>query len=220
MKIRSIVTLFAACALLLGACRSNPHYNPTKSHHTEDGFRNNYPHPPRASFWKWQWERWTQGVPDNPPGGYGFPLLKPDAGFLAANSDEPTLTWIGHASFLLQIGGVNVLTDPHLTERASPVSFAGPKRQVPPALDFDTLPHVDIVVISHSHYDHLDLQTVKQLSRQQGGAPLFLVPLGLKAWFKAQDIDNVTQLDWWEKANYRGLRLTLAPVQHWSARTP
>ncbi len=220
MKIKAIIFLCAACALLLGACRSNPHYNPAKPHHTADGFRNNYAHASRQSFWKWQWQRWTQGVPENPEGGYGFALLKPDAGFLSANRGEPTLTWIGHASFLLQIGGVNVLTDPHLTERASPVSFAGPRRHVAPALDFDTLPPVDVVVISHSHYDHLDLQTVQQLSRQKGGAPLFLVPLGLKAWFKAQDIDNVTELDWWDSTVFRGLKLTLAPVQHWSARTP
>ena len=88
--------LCTACALLLAAClaacRSNSHYNPAKSHHREDGFRNNYPQPPRQSFWKWQWERWTGGVPDNPKEGYGFPLLKPDAAFLAANRGEPTLT--------------------------------------------------------------------------------------------------------------------------------
>ena len=220
MKIRSIMILCTACVLLLAACRSNPHYNPAKSHHTEDGFRNNYPQPPRQSFWKWQWERWTKGVADNPKEGYGFPLLKPDAAFLAANRVEPTLTWIGHASLLLQIGGVNVLTDPHLTERASPVSFAGPKRHVAPAFDFDTLPHADVVVISHNHYDHLDLETVKRLNRQKGGPPMFFVPLGLKDWFKAQGIDNVTELDWWESANHAGLKLTLAPVQHWSSRTP
>jgi hypothetical protein len=158
MKIRSIMILCTAC-VLLAACRSNSNYNPAKSHHTETGFRNNYPQPPRQSFWKWQWDRLTKGYPDDPKQGYGFPLLKPDAAFLAANRSEPTLTWIGHASFLLQIGGVNVLTDPHLTERASPVSFTGPKRHVAPAFDFDTLPHADVVVISHNHYDHLDLKT-------------------------------------------------------------
>ena len=220
MKINPAMVLCTACALLAAACHSNPHYNPAMSHHTENGFRNNYPQPPRQSFWKWQWERWTKGVPENPKEGYGFPLLKPDAAFLAANRGDPTLTWIGHASFLLQIGGVNVLTDPHLTERASPVSFAGPKRHVAPAFDFDTLPHADVVVISHNHYDHLDLETVKRLNRQKGGAPMFFVPLGLKAWFKAQGIDNVTELDWWESADHLGLKLTLAPVQHWSSRTP
>lgn len=214
------MTLCTACALLLCACRSNPHYNPAKSHHTETGFRNVYPQPARESFWKWQWERLTKGIPEDPQQGYGFPLLEPDAAFLAANRDQPTLTWIGHATLLLQVGGVNVLTDPHLTGRASPVSFAGPKRYVPPALDFATLPHIDAVVISHSHYDHLDRSTVTRLNRQPGGPPQFFVPLGLKAWFKAQGIDSVTELDWWDSSAQFGLRFTLAPVQHWSARTP
>jgi N-acyl-phosphatidylethanolamine-hydrolysing phospholipase D len=220
MKIHPRMVLCAACTLIISACHSNPHYSPVKSHHTEDGFRNNYPTPPRGSFWKWQWERLTKGVPENPEHGYGFPLIKPDSMFLSANRTEPTLTWIGHASFLLQLGGVNVLTDPHLTGRASPVSFAGPKRHVPPALDFDTLPHADVVVISHNHYDHLDLETVQRLNAQRGGAPLFLVPLGLKAWFERQGIERVSELDWWEAVRHMGLTFTLVPVQHWSSRTP
>ena len=204
----------------MAACRSNPHYNPAKSHHTESGFRNNYPQPPRESFWKWQWQRWIRGVAPNPTEGYGFPVRKPDVTFLAANRSEPTLTWIGHATFLLQIGGVNVLTDPHLTQRASPLTFAGPRRHVAPALDFATMPHADVVVISHNHYDHLDLETVRRLHRQAGGPPMFFVPLGLKRWFRSQGIDNVTELDWWDSAVHRGLKITLTPVQHWSSRTP
>ena len=220
MKINPMMVLCTACALLNAACHSNPHYSPAKSHHTEEGFRNNYPESPRGSFWKWQWQRWTRGVPEDPKEGYGFALLKPDLAFLTRNRTEPTLTWIGHASFLLQVGGVNVLTDPHLTERASPLSFAGPKRHVPPPFDFDTLPHADVVVISHNHYDHLDLRTVKRLNTQKGGPPRFLVPLGLQAWFKAQGIDNATELDWWDSADHLGVRFTLVPVQHWSSRTP
>ncbi len=212
--------LCTVCALMLGACRSSPNYNPAKSHHAADGFRNNYPQPPRASFWKWQWERWTQGVPEDPKEGYGFPLVKPDVAYLAANRVEPTLTWIGHASFLLQAGGVNILTDPHMTARASPLSFAGPKRHVESTFSFETLPHADAVVISHNHYDHLDLGTVKRLNAQAGGPPRFFVPLGLKEWFAHQGIDDVTELDWWDAAEFKGLKFTLVPVQHWSSRTP
>ncbi len=108
---RSSIVCYAACALVIAACHSNPHYNPMKTHHTPGGFRNNYPHTPKQSFWKWQWQRWTKGIPADPEAGYNFPLLKPDAVFLAANRTRPTLTWIGHATFLLQLGGVNVLTD-------------------------------------------------------------------------------------------------------------
>ena len=220
MKIRSIMILGAACVPLLAACRSNPYYNPAKSHHTQNGFRNNYPHQEKQSFWSWQWERWKNGVPPDPDGGYGFALVKPDVTFLKANRTEPTLTWIGHATLLLQVGGVNVLTDPHFTERASPVSFAGPKRHVPPALSIAELPHIDVVVISHNHYDHLDAGTVKQLNRQTAGPPRFFVPLGEKAWFASEGIDNVAELDWWDRVKFRGLDIHLVPVQHWSARTP
>lgn len=216
--IRKLV-LGIAAAVLLAACQGKPHYSPTKPHHTPDGFRNNYPHDGKQSFWKWQWQRWTGGAPRDPEGGYQFPLQQPDAAALARNRSEPTLTWIGHATFLLQLGGVNVLTDPHLTERASPLSFAGPKRHVPPALAIGDLPHIDAVVISHSHYDHLDLRTVKALNSQAGGPPMFFVPLALKAWFREQGIESVTELDWWEGVEHKGLRFNLAPVQHWSART-
>ncbi|MGH3851177.1 MAG: MBL fold metallo-hydrolase, partial [Pseudonocardiaceae bacterium] len=138
---------------------------------------------------------------------------------LKANHAEPTMTWIGHATLLLQLGGVNILTDPHLTERASPFPFIGPQRWVPPALNFRELPHIDIVLLSHNHYDHLDRGTVTRLNRQPGGPPKFYVPLGLKAWFVNEGIGNVVELDWWERARELGLTLHFVPMQHWSSRT-
>ncbi len=192
----------------------------TQTHHTADGFRNNDPSGPRGNFWKWQRERWANGLPKIPEGGYRFELVHPDVRRLQTNRTQPTLTWIGHATFLLQLGGVNILTDAHLTERASPLSFAGPKRVVPPALTFAELPHIDAVVISHNHYDHLDRATVKRLAAQVGGSPHFYVPLKLRSWFVDQGIDNVSELDWWDEAAIAGLKLTLVPVQHWSSRTP
>jgi L-ascorbate metabolism protein UlaG (beta-lactamase superfamily) len=195
--------------------------NANKTHHTAEGFRNNYPSDAlRGSFWKWQRERWAKGLPKIPDGGYRFELLRPDAAWLQANRSAPTLTWIGHATFLLQLHGRNILTDAHFSERASPVQFAGPRRVVAPALRLPELPHIDAVVISHNHYDHLDRCSVEQLAAQRGGSPRFFVPLGLQAWFARVGIHKVTQLDWWEQAEHEGLHFMLTPVQHWSSRTP
>ena len=192
----------------------------TKPHHTAQGFRNNYPsgwH--HGSFWQWQRERRRNGVPKPPPGGWRFPSVKPDHVWLGRNRTEATLTWLGHATILLQVGGLNIITDPHLTARASPLGFLGPKRWMPPSLTFQELPHIDLVVLSHNHYDHLDQTTVQRLNRQAGGPPKFFVPLGLKAWFKAHGIDHTLELDWWDIADFAALAVTFTPAQHWSART-
>ena len=216
MKKSSILISFA----LLSACTAYDYYDPTKPHHGREGFRNNYLHAQMpAGFWTWQWERWRSGLPKPAPkGGWPMRVLKPDVAFLKANGSEATVTWIGHATLLLQLTGLNILTDPHFGEYASPFSFAGPRREVALPLTLAELPHIDIVVISHNHYDHLDRETVEALNAQPGGPPRFFVPLGLKAWFHAEGIDNVTELDWWDHRRERGLAVQLVPTQHWSGR--
>ncbi|RPH83756.1 MAG: MBL fold metallo-hydrolase, partial [Candidatus Rokuibacteriota bacterium] len=99
---------------------------------------------------------------------------------LLAGNPAPTVTWIGHATLLVQLEGVRILTDPHWSQRASPLSWAGPRRLSAPGLAFEDLPPVHVVVISHDHYDHLDLGTVKRLAETHD--PLFVVPLGFKRW--------------------------------------
>ena len=219
----SRILLRTACIVLplLAGCATAPTMNLDKPHHTPNGFRNSYASGwTRASFWQWQLERWRKGVPKNPRDGWHFPSERPDVAWITANRTVPALTWLGHATFLVQAGGLNVLTDPHLSERASPFGFAGPKRVMPPALEIRELPHIDAVVVSHNHYDHLDETTVRRLAHQSGGSPRFFVPLGLKAWFSGRGIHDVVELDWWQSADVGGVRFTLAPVQHWSARTP
>lgn len=192
-----------------------PAYNPDKPHHTRTGFRNNYPH--SAKDWGdvalWILKDYRPDRRD-----YDFPLAPNDPTWLQANTAEPTLTWIGHASFLLQIDGKNILTDPHLTERASPLPFGPPARRVQPGLDFETLPHIDAVVISHNHYDHLDQGTIRRLAAQDGGAPLFLVPLGIRQWMENEGIETARELDWWEQVSALGLRFHFVPAQHFSSR--
>jgi N-acyl-phosphatidylethanolamine-hydrolysing phospholipase D len=192
---------------------------PASTHRGPDGFRNNYPHPDRHGFWRWKWQQFREGVAHAPPGGWDIPFMRTDPARLQDASGAPQVTWIGHASFLLQMGGLNILTDPHFSERASPLAFAGPKRAVPIPLEMDALPRIDVVLISHNHYDHLDLPTVKRLAAATAGSPLFLVPLGLKAWFVDNGMDRVEEFDWWQSRDVDGARFTLVPVQHWSKRT-
>jgi N-acyl-phosphatidylethanolamine-hydrolysing phospholipase D len=188
--------------------------------HTDgERFRNNYPHEPHQSFWAWKWEQLKHGVPEPPPGGWKIPWVKTDAAALRANADEATLTWIGHASFLMQLAGRNVLFDPQFSERASPVQFAGPRRIVPLPIELEELPRIDVVAISHNHYDHLDAATVKRLAAMSQGGPLFLVPLGLAQWFRDHGMERVVELDWWQAHSEGGLVFTLVPAQHWSKRT-
>ncbi len=219
----SALAVAALTAGLLASCSSttvNPYYDPndsTKPHHTREGFRNNYSQIAPPGYWKWQWERWRDGRPQPPK--EATPRVDSEADFLKANATEPTLTWLGHASVLLQVGSYNILTDPQQSERASPVGFYGPRRHAAPGLSFEQLPHIDLVLISHNHYDHLDLATVKRLARQDGSPPLFVVPLGLEKWMRDQGVGNVVELDWWDRIGKGGLDIFLTPVQHWSQRT-
>jgi len=198
---------------------ANAHYDPNRRHHTPVGFRNPDRHPPPHSYWQWRRERRAAGLPYEPPGGWHFPLDRPDVRYLAENRRDTTLTWIGHATVLLQVAGINILTDPHLTERASPLALAGPKRRMPPAIALADLPHIDVVLISHNHYDHLDAASVRALARQPGGPPRFYVPLGVRTFFDARRIPVAAEMDWWECARGDGVDVHFVPAQHWSART-
>jgi N-acyl-phosphatidylethanolamine-hydrolysing phospholipase D len=148
------------------------------------------------------------------------PLVANDGAFLRANARHsvPTVTWIGHSTVLVQMDGVTFLTDPIWSERASPLSFAGPKRLVAPGVALDALPPIDFVVVSHSHYDHTDLPTLVALARR--GPTRFLVPLGLGALLRDAGIDAVEELDWWDARPVGGVVVHCVPAQHWSARSP
>jgi len=206
-------------AALVACAGANTYFDPLKPHRAAEGFRNNYPHPEKGGFWRWQWERWRDGLPKAPPDGWRFETARTDLAALRDRRHNPGVTWIGHATLLVQLGGLNVLTDPLFSERASPVSFAGPRRVVPPTPPLAELPRIDAVVISHDHYDHLDVESVRALAAQAGGPPRFYVGLGMKAWFAQFGIEDVVEMDWWERAELRGVELTFVPVQHWSKRS-
>lgn len=187
-------------------------------HHTKNGFQNNHPIEQRGfvDILQWMWQR--RGIKTK---RVSIPLIKEDHNFLRENRSVSTLTWLGHSCFLFQYEGLNILTDPMLGDRASPVSFLGPKRVVPPAMTVKELPDIDWIILSHDHYDHLDRGTILQIrEKQKENPPKYFVPLGVKKWFEQEGIHNVVELDWWESVREGSWILQAVPAQHFSGRKP
>jgi len=127
------------------------------------------------------------------------------------------VTWVGHSSLLIQLDGVNVLTDPIWSERASPAQFAGPRRWVAPGIAFDDLPPLDLILQSHNHYDHLDSGTVQRLARAHPQAA-WVLPLGLAPFVRRRGARQVIELDWWQEHTFASLRIAATPALHFSSR--
>jgi len=178
-----------------------------------------------GDFLRWSvLERWrTPRAPDPAPGW--LPRAEPRFARPRAAADAITATWVGHSTFLLQIGGLNVLTDPMWSDRASPVSFAGPRRHAAPGVALAALPPIDVVLQSHDHYDHLDDATVRAIAAAHPDAQWF-VPLGVAAWLGARGVRRVRELDWWGdaaveskgEATRQAGRVTCLPAQHFAGR--
>src|SRR5947207_8966749 len=150
-----------------------------------------------------RWPATLPVVPRRPPG---------------AGPDDVVVTFVGHATFLVQVGATNLLIDPQYSERASPVSFAGPRRVRAPGVRFDDLPPISLVLLSHNHYDHCDLATLRALERRFH--PRLVTPLGNGRLLQSAGIRDVEELDWWQSASAAPLPVTLTPAQHFSARGP
>lgn len=146
-----------------------------------------------------------------------LPLTDPRPAWLQAADTGLRVTWLGHSTVLLELDGVTVLTDPVFGERASPLGFAGPRRFHQTPVRFDELPPLDVVLISHDHYDHLCLATARELAKS---AVRIVTSLGVGAHLEAWGIDpsRITELDWGDVAEVKGLRLTATPAQHFSGR--
>lgn len=129
---------------------------------------------------------------------------------LQENRTKTSYTWVGHSTFLIQMNGLNILTDPVWAKR---MGFQ--KRLTEPGISLEDLPEIDIVVISHGHYDHLDFPTIKELK----GNPHSFVPIGMKELFQKKGYQQVTELSWWESAEHRGITIHFVPAQHWTRRT-
>lgn len=174
---------------------------------------------------RWMWERARQRPPRRPVAS--IVGIAPDLAFLHENREHPAFTWIGHSSGLLQVGGANLLFDPMFSRTASPFRYVGPRRHQPPGVAAHELPHVDAVLLTHNHYDHLDRPSMRAVARQAGGAPRYVVPRGTETWFARNlprvrgVLPHIEALDWHchTLLAAHDVVVHFEPVQHWSNRT-
>lgn len=185
----------------------------TKTQRKTRRFKNSEPFKIKL-FDAWRWHRHRK-------------VLPPKTGYLAFNQtwfEKIDLTlagdrmwWIGHSTTLVCLADKMILTDPVFSKRVSPVQFAGPKRRTPPALLVEQLPQIDFTVISHSHYDHLDYQSMKKLITRFPNM-VIMVPLGLKRKLQRWGAKQVIELNWWDFVTINGITFTAVPARHWSNR--
>ncbi|MCI5073057.1 MBL fold metallo-hydrolase [bacterium] len=209
---------FIICIVLLNACHSiNPYFDSQKKHHTVDGFKNiddaANKTPSTKKVFTWLFSRNKAKSQQQTE----FHTISTNT-LKLNNSSEVQLTWLGHSSILLQIKGFNILFDPVFSQRVSPFRFIGPKRQVPLPIRIESLPSIDYIIISHDHYDHLDIKSIKKIAALNPHLQI-LSPLAYRALFKKHEIANpVYELDWWEHIANDQLSFYLTPAQHWCKR--
>ena len=221
LRCLGIVLLPLSASLLLSSCKTDGQQQPIAqqpAHHTTGGYRNLHVADPQRNLFEFLAMRWfgNSEWADHAARAAEVPVRDLDLDRVRQPSHGTRISWLGHSTFLLQGMSVNILTDPAFGNRVSPLSFAGPRRYTRHVVDYAALPPIDVVVISHNHYDHLDVAAVKRL----GNGPSYVVPLGLKPWFVKHGVaaDHVREMDWWDSATVAGLTFQAMPSQHWSAR--
>ena len=162
-----------------------------------------------ARVLKWQLGFHDEKRPRAPATGVEVPVVSND-GKALRRATKDALTWIGHATFLIQLGGKSALIDPVMSPTLSGVV----RRNVAPGLDWPALPKIDVVLVTHNHRDHMDAPTLKRL----GSDPVYVVPRGLGTWFEREGLRRVVEMDWWQEEEIEGLHITFVPSQHWSRR--
>jgi L-ascorbate metabolism protein UlaG (beta-lactamase superfamily) len=216
-------TTILALAILIACTPVSPVYSEKASsanspkHHTISGYQN-YPFVETASakgIFFYIRRIWSSVFV--PPIADGHQLSELESIQLLNSIKSDRITWLGHASFLIKTADVTILTDPFLSTFASPVPWAGPRRFVASPIAINKLPPIDIVIVSHSHYDHLDDKTVSSLVNKNNIHAV--VPLGLKSFFTERGYSKVTELDWGKSVSIKGIEITAEPSVHDSART-
>ncbi len=191
-----------------------------KTHHTDSGFRNPWftedDEKNFFDFLRWQWNRRIMHQVVKPD-RYDLQAIPPEYVNPPERIYSGMLTWVGHATFLIQVDNKNILTDPVWSDRVGPFGKrVGPRRYMPPGIPWEKLPPIDIVVISHNHYDHMDRGTIEKLEKDF--SPVFFVPLENKKFLDEWGIENVVELDWWDEYLIDRIKIVCTPAQHFSQR--
>lgn len=195
-------------------CRPGEWHGPVTDHFDGTFFYNTEPHVPysTSSLLTWCRDRFSKGVYPELAERACTPQLAP-----AVQGRDWEITMVNHSTMLVRLGGRNILTDPVFSDYTSPVQGFGPRRRRPPGLTWDELPHIDVCLLTHDHYDHFDVPSLRRL--QERDQPLFLLPLGLKSLLEYHcGTCRAAELDWWHAVEESGLRITATPAHHWSNR--
>lgn len=209
----TILGLFILSSILIGYILSGPAYDGSRSdHYNGDRFVNtgNVEEKGFRDLIKWAMNR--------EPGTWQKIEKTNHVPFEGHNPDTITrISFVNHSTFLIQIGHFNILTDPVWSERVSPFQWIGPARKRPPGINFENLPEIHLILISHNHYDHLDISTLKRLNQQF--EPLVIAPLGVPAFLKKHNIRHVQEMDWWEELELnKEITIACVEAQHFSGR--
>ena len=207
--VSTLTGLYAARRSMLGGPGHRgpvtDHFDGTVFHNATGGAGKSF-----GDFWRWQrtrrpkpWPQWVDNTATPAPPA-------------ALAADAAAVTFINHITFLVQLPGLNVLTDPVYSDRVSPFQSVGPRRVRQPGLAFEALPKIDLVLLSHNHYDHLDLATLRRLAATH--APRVVTGIGNAAFLQEHGVAPVVELDWWQVAHERGAAITFTPARHWSGR--
>jgi N-acyl-phosphatidylethanolamine-hydrolysing phospholipase D len=216
-----MVSLFLFILLGCVSLEQSKEANPLPPHYTPKGFQNLYRPSERGfgDFLRWRFglgPKETSPIPPEEVSNYKPESVQPAISLIKhPDSAQVQITWIGHSTFLIQIEGIHILTDPVFSDYCGPNSLLRVERVVPPGVPFEQLPSIHAVLISHNHYDHLDAPTVEHL----GNGPTYFVPLGIAKWFEKRKIKNVVEMDWWQTSPFHGLKVHSVPIQHFSNRT-
>ncbi len=192
--------------------KTHPNYN--RDHHTAGGFQNPWPHHEKPG--PLDAMGWMLSFAFKPREDLPMPSVPMTRETILAVNGERSAHWIGHSTVLLNLSGKFVLIDPVFANRASPVAFAGPKRETALPIEIEDLPGVDVVVVSHNHYDHLDVDAIARIERKFH--PVFVVPLANRDVMRSCGAQNIVELDWWQSVEVQGMTFHCLPARHFSNR--